>query len=78
MIKISLCILIIALATALPDSFSWANKDGKNYIGSPFNQNNPNRCESAWAIATTNVLSARLNIANKNSPMVTLSPQYLL
>lgn len=80
--KILLLGLFTALIAALPASFSWSNQNNRNFLGSILNQNNPHRCESAWAIATTNALSARINIAmfniKFNSASVSLSPQSLL
>jgi hypothetical protein len=81
--KILALLLILQLAqSALPVNFTWANKDGINYMGVNQNQNFPNRCESGWAFATINSLNARLKIRMKNtnfkSPIISLSPQVLL
>lgn len=82
MLRIFVCLAILILTLALPSSFSWSNVEGRNYLGSPLNQNNPRRCESGWAIATTAALSSRANIAMKARniayPMIQLSPQSLL
>ena len=61
--KILIFILILIAGIALPDSFSWGSQGVRNYLGAIYNQNNPHRCESGWAISTTNTLSARINIA---------------
>ena len=80
--RILLLSLIALLALGLPASFSWGAQGDKNYLPPILNQNNPRRCESAWAIATTNALSARINIAMAKmkfpSPLIALSPQSLL
>ena len=80
--RILLFLLVVSAVFALPDRMSWGSQGTRNYLGAVLNQNNPHRCESAWAIATTNVLSARINIAmdlvHFNSPLVSLSPQSLL
>ena len=80
--KILLLTITLAVAIALPASYSWGSQGTRNYLGAVINQNNPHRCESGWAIATTNALSARINIAmNKmgfKSPAVSLSVQSLL
>ena len=82
MLRICLCLSLLLSICTLPASFSWSSKDGRNYLNSPLNQNNPKRCESGWALATTAALSSRLNIAtkarNEAFPMVQLSPQSLL
>ena len=80
--RIFLIGLVLWLVTSLPDAFSWGGEGTRTYLGPVINQNNPFRCESAWAIATAAVLSARINIAmakmNFVSPLVSLSAQSLL
>lgn len=78
---LTIAVLLISIVT-LPDSFSWGSQGTRNYLGPVLNQNNPHRCESSWAIATANVLSARINIAMAKmkffSSSVSLSSQSLL
>jgi|JI9StandDraft_2_1071091.scaffolds.fasta_scaffold704792_1 hypothetical protein len=80
--QILLLVVLLTLGSCLPDSFSWGNQNSRNFLKTVLNQNNPHRCESAWAIATTNTLSARVSIAmskmNFVSASVSLSPQSLL
>ena len=80
--KILLLSLLIFGLMALPEQFSWGEENNRSYLGSVLNQNNPHRCESGWAIATANALSARINIAMDKmkfrSPLVSLSAQSLL
>jgi len=80
--KILVLSVLLWASLTLPDDFSWGSQGIRNYLGAVFNQNNPHRCESAWAIATSNALSARINIAMDksgfHSPSVSLSAQSLL
>ena len=80
--KIFLLTILVVLGFTLPDSFSWGNQNGRSFLGAVTNQNNPHRCESGWAIATTSALSARINIAmnkmNFKSASISLSSQSLL
>ena len=80
--KIFIITLVFLYVLTLPDNFSWGSQGTKNYLGPIYNQNNPHRCESGWAISTTNALSARINIAMDkmgfHSPSVSLSAQSLL
>lgn len=82
MLRILLIAVLLSALSALPLSFSWGSQGPRNYLGPVLNQNNPHRCESAWAIATTSALSARVSIAmdqmHFHSPLVSLSPQSLL
>lgn len=55
-------ILITTVLSVLPANFTWGTGAKKNYLTPSANQNNPNRCESGWAFATTNSLGARINI----------------
>ena len=83
MLRYLLVYLFIFVVTAsLPFNFSWANRDGVNYMGINQNQNIPYRCESGWAFATINALNSRLNFrlnqTNFTSPQLSLSIQVLL
>jgi len=43
----------------VPASFSWDNKEGKNYLADSYNQHIPQYCGSCWAFAATSVLADR-------------------
>jgi cathepsin X len=65
--------------TELPTEFTWANKDGVNYLTPPRNQHIPQYCGSCWAMATTSALSDRMKMQRKGGfPDINLSPQVLL
>jgi hypothetical protein len=80
--RILLLLWVAIVAYGIPEALSWGSQGSRNYLGAVLNQNNPHRCESAWAIATTSALSARINLAMDNmhfySPLVSLSAQSLL
>lgn len=64
---------------AVPDSFSWSNKDGVNYLTNNRNQHIPQYCGSCWAHAATYVMSDRIKIQRKAAwPDINISPQVLL
>jgi len=75
-------LLIVTVLTALPANFTWSNYQGRNFLTSAQNQNNPHRCESGWAFATINALNVRLNSRLQATgsiyPTVALSAQILL
>ena len=62
-----------------PKSFTWADKDGVNYLSVVFNQHAPRYCSSSWVIAAISSLSDRINIQRENAfPRTLLSPQHIL
>merc|ERR1719454_1869156 len=66
-------------ALAVPDEFSWCNKDGKNYCTQSRNQHIPQYCGSCWAHGAVSALQDRIKIArNAQGPDVILSVQHML
>eukprot|EP01052_Picozoa_sp_SAG31_P003194 SAG31_NODE_120_length_23892_cov_10.545623_23_plen_220_part_00 len=63
----------------LPPEFTWADKEGRNYLTLTRNQNLPQFCESSWAHATTSALADRVQIfQNASQPPMGPAPQVLL
>jgi len=66
-------------AVALPDSFSWCDKDGVNYCTQSRNQHIPQYCGSCWAHGSMSALADRIQIARGGKgPEIKLSIQHLL
>lgn len=47
---------------ALPEQFTWQNKDGVNYLTAARNQHIPENCGGCWAFSVTSVMSDRIKI----------------
>jgi len=64
---------------AYPDSFSWCDKDGKNYCTISLNQHIPQYCGSCWAHGSISALADRIKIARNASGIdIQLSVQHML
>jgi len=63
----------------LPQSFTWSNVDGVNYLTKNLNQHIPVYCGSCWAHGSISSLSDRIKIMRKAAwPDINLSIQFLL
>lgn len=63
----------------LPDSFSWADVDGKSYLTHSLNQHLPQYCGSCWAHGAMSALADRIKIARGGlGDDINLSIQYIL
>lgn len=64
---------------SLPQSFSWSDVEGVNYLTKNLNQHIPVYCGSCWAHGSISALSDRIKIARKAAwPDINLSIQFLL
>jgi len=64
---------------AMPTSFSWCNKDGKNFCTKNLNQHIPQYCGSCWAHGAVSALGDRIKIArNATGIDINLSVQHVL
>ena len=63
----------------LPDSFTWGDKDGVNYLTPSLNQHIPQYCGSCWAHGTSSALADRVKIARgAKGADVQISIQHIL
>jgi len=66
-------------AVNLPSSFSWCDKDGKNFCTMSRNQHIPQYCGSCWAHGTISALGDRVKIArNATGIDINLAVQHVL
>jgi cathepsin X len=65
--------------SSLPQSYSWSDIDGVNYLTKNLNQHIPVYCGSCWAHGSISSLADRIKIARKAAwPDINLSIQFLL
>jgi cathepsin X len=68
--------------SAIPDNFSWGNKNGVSYLTKNLNQHIPQYCGSCWAHGSISALGDRIKIARAaagtNKLDVDLSIQWVL
>ena len=65
--------------SSLPQSYSWSDVDGVNYLTKNLNQHIPVYCGSCWAHGSISSLADRIKIARKAAwPDINLSIQFLL
>jgi cathepsin X len=70
---------LLTAPASYPDSFTWCNKDGKNYCTMSRNQHIPQYCGSCWAHGTISALGDRVKIARKAEGIdVNLAVQHVL
>ena len=63
----------------LPQSFNWADVDGKSYLTKSLNQHIPQYCGSCWAHGALSSLGDRIKIARKaQGDDINLSIQFIL
>ena len=69
----------LVAATAMPDDFTWCNKDGVNYCTKSLNQHIPQYCGSCWAHGSVSALGDRIKIARGAKGVdINLSVQHIL
>ena len=65
--------------TEIPQSFTWSNVEGVNYLTKNLNQHIPVYCGSCWAHGSVSSLADRIKIMRKAAyPDINLSIQFIL